>query len=223
VYLLVHKKIAVGTTPLVKEVKCFCLARIILSVICAGFRKTILILVGVVSMFNPTEPDYIKTFDKIAEFAKQFIQEYEELNNDRSNDNIDNTPDQSDTVYDYIVDTEFTHNACTVTLYKPELYFVKHSGFCKECRSTGFIKVENNGIDDNYKACECFYDIPKYRVVEVTAYNINNVFYYVDNGKTIIVNPVIDNTCIESGNPLFYMNKEDCEMYCRRKNNEEAR
>lgn len=172
-------------------------------------------------MFNPTEPDYIKTFDKIAEFAKQFIQEYEELNNDRSNNNTDDTYDQGNTVYDYIVDTEFTHTARTVTLYKPELYFVKHSGFCKECRSTGFVKVENNGIDDNYEACKCFYDIPKYRVVEVTAYNINNVFYYVDNGKTVIVNPIIDNTCIESGNPLFYMNKEDCEMYCRRKNNEE--
>lgn len=172
-------------------------------------------------MSNQTEHDYVKTFDKIAEFAKQFIHEYEELNDDKSHDNIDNTADQSDTVYDYIVDTEFTNNACTVTLYKPELYFVKHSGFCKECRSTGFIKVENNGIDDNYKACECFYDIPKYRVVEVTAYNINNVFYYVDNGKTVIVNPISGDTCIESGNPLFYMSKEDCEMYCRRKNNEE--
>ena len=174
-------------------------------------------------MFNPTEPDYMKTFDKIAEFAKQFIHEYEELNNDQSENTSNIIPDQGDTVYDYIVDTEFQQSACKVTLYKPELYFIKHSGFCKKCRSTGFVKVENNGIDDNYKACECFYDIPKYRVLEITAYNINDVFYYVDNGKTVIVNPISGDACVKSGNSLFYMNKEDCETYCRRKNNEETR
>ena len=119
-----------------------------------------------------SEPDYIKTFDKIAEFAKQFIREYEDMNNSA------NTQDQDDVVYEYI-SAEYSSSAERVTLYTPELSFIKHDGFCKKCRSTGFVKVENKGIDDMYEACECFYDIPKYEVSEITVYALNGVYYNI--------------------------------------------
>ena len=72
-----------------------------------------------------------------------------------------------------------------------------------------------------YEACECFYDKPVYSVSEITAYNINNVFYYVVDDKTNVIDNV-RNTFSEDDmkseyNTLFYINKQDCEEFCKRR------
>lgn len=164
-----------------------------------------------------SEPDYSNTFAKIAEFAKQFIQEYEDMNKD------DDVQDQDDVVYEYI-SADYPSSAERVTLYTPELSFSKRDGFCRKCRSTGFVKVENKGIDDMYEACECFYDKPVYSVSEIIAYNINNVIYHVVDGKTNVIDNVrdtfSDDDMKSEYKTLFYINKKDCEEFCRRKNYE---
>lgn len=118
-------------------------------------------------------------------------------------------------------------------IYRPKITYETKKK-CNKCNDDGLIKQH----DDFYTRtilCDCRkliprYDVEELRVVSTTYVNSNGDVitydcFFGDNlyssvNREFIYNNFDKEQLSFDGIAVFYMNKEDCDEYCRRKNNE---
>ena len=105
---------------------------------------------------------------------------------------------------------------------------------CDKCDNNRMIKV-NDDFYSRYKMCDCSkkvvsYDICKIEVVSTSYVNNDTKVFdciYMDSIFSVNSKYVYDsfneNQLSMSLDAVFYINKKDCEEFCRRKNNESQR